>query len=232
MTPSQAVERQDKRRVVAPSSRLQALRSPLLRIRVIHSDTAEVERSLHQLKQAPFRVQADVALRLGQFTKRLTSKSYQLILAKYPAATDWESQMLELLLQNGKHAPIIFLTDTIERETVAEIIRRGATDCVPMDNIGHLPVAVRRVLKEERLREQRDRAKEKLRRSQAHHRALLGNTMYGICRCTPTDGEAVDVLLTTADLAIVRNEIENSRARGGVVCRAPLSAPGGDLSKP
>ncbi len=187
----QAAERPDQRRVVAARSRLQALRSPLLRIRVIHSDTAEVERSLHELKQAQFRVQADVALRPEQFTKRLTSKSYQLILAKYPAATDWESQLLNLLLQNGKHAPIVFLTDSVERETVAELIRRGATDCVPMDNLGHLPVVVRRVLNEERLREQRDRAKEQLRRSQAHYRALLGNTMYGICHCT-LDGKILD----------------------------------------
>src|SRR5580698_8191920 len=190
-TLAQAVEKQDKRRGVAASSRLQALRSPLLRIRVIHSDPEEVERSLHELKQAQFRVQADVALRSELFTRRLTSKSYQLILAKYPAATDWESQVLNLLLQNGKHAPIVFLTDTIERETVAELIGRGATDCVPMDNLGHLPVVVRRVLNEERLREQRDRAKEKLRRSQAHYRALLGNTMYGICHCS-LDGKILD----------------------------------------
>ena len=129
-TPAQAAERQDKSRLVAASSRLQALRSPLLRIRVIHRDTAEVERSLHELKQAQFRVQADVGLRPEQFTTRLTSKSYPLTLAKYPAATDWESQVLNLLLQNGKHAPIVFLTDSVECETVAELIRRGTTHCV------------------------------------------------------------------------------------------------------
>jgi len=190
-TPDQQVERQDKRRVLGPNRGVEALRCPLLRISVIHSDTADVERLLHELKQAQFRVKADVALQPEQFTKRLTSKCYQLILARYPAAMDWETQAVKLLLQNGRHTPIIFLTDTVERETAAELIRKGATDCVPMDNIGHLPVVVRRVLNEERLREQRDRAKEKLRRSEAHYRALLGNTIYGICRCT-LDGKIVD----------------------------------------
>jgi diguanylate cyclase (GGDEF)-like protein/PAS domain S-box-containing protein len=158
---------------------------------VIHSDTAEVERSLQELKRAQFRVKADVALSPEQFTKRLGAKSYNLILAKYPAATDWETRAVKMLRQNGRHTPVIFLTDTIERETVAELIRKGATDCIQMDNIGHLPVVVRRVLSEERLREQRDRAEEKLRHSEAHYRALVGNLMYGICRCT-LEGKLVD----------------------------------------
>jgi diguanylate cyclase (GGDEF)-like protein/PAS domain S-box-containing protein len=158
---------------------------------VIHSDTADVERSLHELKHAQFRVKADVALKPEEFTGRRSSKFYDVILAKYPAATDWESRAVKFLLQNGKHTPVIFLTDTIERETVSELIRKGATDCVPMDNIGHLPVVVRRVLNEERLREQRDRAQEKLRRSEAHYRALVGNLMYGICRCS-MDGKILD----------------------------------------
>jgi diguanylate cyclase (GGDEF)-like protein/PAS domain S-box-containing protein len=60
-----------------------------------------------------------------------------------------------------------------------------------MDNIGHLPVMVRRVLSEETLREQRDRAEEKLLHSEAHYRALVGNLTYGICRCT-LDGKVLD----------------------------------------
>jgi diguanylate cyclase (GGDEF)-like protein/PAS domain S-box-containing protein len=179
----------DRRRISSRAG--EALRCPLLRISVIHSDTVDVERSLQELKRAQFRVKADVALSPEQFTKRLGAKSYNLILAKYPAATDWETRAVKMLQQNGRHTPVIFLTDTIERETVAELIRKGATDCIQMDNIGHLPVVVRRVLSEERLREQRDRAEEKLRHSEAHYRALVGNLMYGICRCT-LEGKLVD----------------------------------------
>lgn len=187
----QPAARQDRRRVPGASRGAESLRCPLLRISVIHSDTADVQRSLRELEHAQFRVKADVALRPEQFTKRLSSKSYHLILAKYPATTDWETQAVKVLQQNGRHTPVIFLTDTIERETVAELIRKGATDCVQMNNIGHLPVVVRRVLSEEKLREQRDRAEEKLRHSEAHYRALVGNLMYGICRCT-LDGRLLD----------------------------------------
>ena len=61
-----------------------------------------------------------------------------------------------------------------------------------MDNIAHLPVVIRRVLTEEKLRAQRDRAEEKLRHSEAHYRALVGNLAYGICRCT-MEGNLLDV---------------------------------------
>ncbi len=53
-----------------PGRRGASLRYPLLRISVICSDTAEVEPSLQELQHAQFRVKADVALSLEQFTKR------------------------------------------------------------------------------------------------------------------------------------------------------------------
>jgi diguanylate cyclase (GGDEF)-like protein/PAS domain S-box-containing protein len=174
-----------------PSRRAEALRCPVLRIGVIHSDATSVDRLLQELRHAHFRVKADVAPSPQQFTKRLGSKFYNLIVAKYPAVTDWEARALKLLQQNGGYTPVVFLIDTIDRETVAELISKGATDCIQTDNISHFPVVVRRVLSEEKLRQQRDRAEEKLRHSEAHYRALVGNLMYGICRCT-LEGKLMD----------------------------------------
>jgi diguanylate cyclase (GGDEF)-like protein/PAS domain S-box-containing protein len=167
------------------------LRHPLLRISVIHSDKEGVKRSLQELRHAHFRVRADVVLTPEQFAKRRNSKCYKLILAEYPGAEEWETQAVTLLQQDGKHTPVIFLTDTIHRETVAELIRKGAADCIQMANIGHLPVVIRRVLSEEKLRQQRDRAEEKLRHSEARYRALVGNLTYGICHCS-LEGKLLD----------------------------------------
>ena len=61
-----------------------------------------------------------------------------------------------------------------------------------MDHVGHLSVAVRRALSENNVREERDRAQEKLRHSEAHYRALVGNLNYGICRCN-LEGKFLDV---------------------------------------
>jgi diguanylate cyclase (GGDEF)-like protein/PAS domain S-box-containing protein len=80
----------------------------------------------------------------------------------------------------------------LKRETAAEFILNGASDCVEVDNLGHLPIAVHRALKEKALRDQRDRAEKNLRHSEARYRALAGNLGYGICRCS-VDGRFLEV---------------------------------------
>jgi len=79
-----------------------------------------------------------------------------------------------------------------QRETVAEFITRGAYDCIEMGHIGHLPVAVHRALQEKALRDERDRAQNSLRHSEALYRALAVNLSYGICRCD-LDGKFLEV---------------------------------------
>jgi diguanylate cyclase (GGDEF)-like protein/PAS domain S-box-containing protein len=91
-----------------------------------------------------------------------------------------------------KDIPVIFLVHGLERETTAEFILKGAADCIEVDSIGHLPVAVHRALNEKVLRDQRDRAEKDLRRSEARYRALAGNLTYGICRCS-LDGRFLEV---------------------------------------
>jgi PAS domain-containing protein len=203
------------------SGRAEALRCPVLRIGVIHSDATSVDRLLQELKHAHFRVKADVASSPQQFTKRLGSKSYNLIVAKYPAVTDWETRALKLLQQNGGYTPVVFLIDTIDRETVAELISKGAADCIQTDNISHFPVVVRRLLSEETLRRQRDRAEEKLRHSEAHYRALVENLMYGICHCT-LEGKLLDVnqALVTMLGCSAKEELLAADLTSGIICDA------------
>ena len=61
-----------------------------------------------------------------------------------------------------------------------------------MGQIGHLPIAVHRALQEKALRDERDRAQNRLRHSEARYRALAGNLSYGICRCD-RDGKFLEV---------------------------------------
>jgi len=91
-----------------------------------------------------------------------------------------------------KDIPVIFLVYGLKRETAAKFILKGVSDCVEMDRISHLPVAVHRALDEKALRDQRDRAEKDLRRSEARYRALAGNLSYGICRCG-LDGSFLEV---------------------------------------
>jgi diguanylate cyclase (GGDEF)-like protein/PAS domain S-box-containing protein len=163
-----------------------------LRILFVHRDVAEVERCVQELKRAHFNVSADIVLTPEQYAERLKAKYYDVVLAEY-LSPNWQGRHeLELLRLRARQIPCIFLIDTMQPETVAELISSGAADCVGMDHLGHLPVAIRRALSENHLREERDRTEKRLRHSEARYRALVGNLAYGICRCN-IKGRFLDV---------------------------------------
>jgi diguanylate cyclase (GGDEF)-like protein/PAS domain S-box-containing protein len=163
-----------------------------LRLLFIHSDAADVERCVQELKRAHFTVSAEVVLTREQFAGCLDSKHYDAVLADYPSPNWRGPQALEMLDLRDRQIPCIFLSDTMEPETVAKLITEGASDCVGMDRLTHLPVAIRRALNDNHLREERDQTEKKLRHSQARYRALVGNLAYGICRCS-ANGRFLDV---------------------------------------
>ena len=147
---------------------------------------------MRELSVAHFNVSADVVPTSEKFAQRLRSKFYDIVVAEYPAPNSQGAQALELVRRMEKQVPLIFVTDQVPLETVAELITDGAADCIEMDHVGHLPVAVRRALSENNLRVERDRAEKHLRHSEARYRALVGNLNYGICRCG-AEGKFLDV---------------------------------------
>jgi len=158
-------------------------RHPPLHILFVHSHAAEVERCLQELDKVHFTVSAEIVATPEEFSERLGAHAYDLVVAEYPSPNWQETQALELLNRSKRPIPLIFVGRILQRETVAEFITRGAYDCIEMNHIGHLPVAVHRALDEKALREERDRAQIGLRHSEARYRALAGNLSYGICRC-------------------------------------------------
>jgi diguanylate cyclase (GGDEF)-like protein/PAS domain S-box-containing protein len=186
--------KQDHERAERTSGRRDAHepKQNLLRVVFFHCSAADVQCYVHELERVRFAIIPDVVVTTEQFAERLLSRSFDLILAEYPSL-DWqETQVLELLEQLKKDIPLILLVHSLKRETAAEFILRGAADCVEVDNIGHLPIAVHRALKEKALRDQRDRAEKKLRHSEARYKALAGNLNYGIARCS-VDGRFLEV---------------------------------------
>jgi diguanylate cyclase (GGDEF)-like protein/PAS domain S-box-containing protein len=167
-------------------------RQHFLRILFVHRSLADIERCLHELKRVGFTVTSDVVVTPEQFADRLRSQCFDLVLAEYPSSNWQGTQALDCLRQLKKAIPLIYLVYFVKRETVAELILKGACDCVEMGSISHLPVAIHRAQDEKMLRDARNRAEKELRRSEARYRALAGNPNYGICRCG-LDGKFLEV---------------------------------------
>jgi len=167
-------------------------RHPPLHILFVHSHAAEVARCIQELDNVHFTVSAEIVSTPEEFSERLGSHPYDLVVAEYPSPNWQETQALELLYRSKRQIPLIFIGRLLHRETVAEFITRGAYDCIEMGHVGHLPVAVLRALDEKALRDQRDRAENGLRHSEARYRALAGNLSYGTCRCD-LDGKFLEV---------------------------------------
>ena len=210
-----------------------------MRILFVHSDAGGLEQCVGELRRAHFKVTADVVLTLEEFSERLNSKYYDVVLAEYPGRNRQSSQVLNILHLRDRQIPCIFLTDTTQPETLAKLITEGAADCVGMDYIGHISVAIRRALSENNLRKERDRTEKKLRHSEARYRALVGNLTYGMCRCS-NRGKFLDVnqaLVTMLGYAS-RDELLAANHASDILCDASKrerllgSFPGQDPAEP
>ena len=157
-------------------------RSFPLRVLFVHSDPAQVERCLQELRKTHFKVTADIVLTQQQFAQRLKTKYYDMALVESPSPNWQGPRALDTLNAMHRDIPCIFLTESVQLEMTAELMTEGAADCVAMDFVGHLPIAIRRALSENNLRKERDQTEKKLRHSEARYRALVGNLSYGMCR--------------------------------------------------
>jgi len=167
-------------------------RQHFLRVLFVHRSPTDIERCLHELKRVGFTVSSDVVVTPEQLVDRLRSQCFDLVLTEYPSSNWQETQALDCLRQLKKAIPLIYLVYFVKRETAAELILKGACDCIAMSNISHLPIAIHRAQDETMLRDARNRAEKELRRSEARYRALAGNPNYGICRCG-LDGRFLEV---------------------------------------
>jgi two-component system cell cycle sensor histidine kinase/response regulator CckA len=143
------------------------------RILLLEDDIADAKLSLRELARAGFEVDSEIISTSKEFTERLQSRRFDLILADY-RLPDWTGlEALRWLRNSGIDTPFILVTGTLGDDLAIECIKEGATDYVLKEKLNRLPQACRRALEEERTRAERDRAERELRESEEQYRLLF-----------------------------------------------------------
>jgi DNA-binding NtrC family response regulator len=155
-------EFQSARRSFSQESAAPHRRRPLS-VLFIHRDADTVDSCVEELKKAQFTVSADLVLTLAQCTQQLRRQNYDVIVAEYPSPSWKSSQALQLLHQTVQEIPLLFVTTALGSESIAELTAQGAFDYVQEEHLAQLPMAVRRVLNEKKLRAELDEAGKALR---------------------------------------------------------------------
>jgi diguanylate cyclase (GGDEF)-like protein/PAS domain S-box-containing protein len=206
-------EFQSAQRSLRPQSAAAHRRRPIS-VLFVHRDADVVDNCLEELKKAQFIVNSDFVLTLAQCTQQLRSQSYDVVVAEYPSPSWKGPEALQLLHQTVQEIPLLFLTTAMGNESIVKLTADGAFDYVERERLPQLPMAVRRVLNERKLRAELEEAGKALKHSQSLYRALVENPAYGICRCDVA-GKFVDVnqaLLTMLGYESKEEFLEANRA--------------------
>lgn len=131
-----------------------------LRVLMVEDSPSDAELSLHALRRHGYNVRADIVSQPDEFTDRLSKAVYDVVLSDFELP-GWNGlEVLEQLEKLEQDIPFILVTGTLDDDTAANLIDHGADDYVLKDRLGRLPLAVRRVLREKRLLDERKRAAE------------------------------------------------------------------------
>ena len=223
-------EIQSDQRSGRPESTASHRRRPL-RVLFVHRDADAIESCLQELKKAQFTVSADLVLTLAQCTEQLRFQSYDVVVAEYPNPNWKGSQALQLLHQAVQEIPLLFVTTAMGSESIGQLTAHGAFDYVELEHLPQLPMTVRRVLNEKKLRDELREAKKALRHSHSLYRALVDNPAYGVYRCN-AEGELLEI--NQALLRMLGYESKEQLLAGnhksGIIPSLPNSLPIGTRS--
>src|SRR6202171_5019098 len=135
-----------------------------LRVLLLEDNPLDSELTLQELRNGGFNVSADMATNAEDFTRRVQTNQYHIILADYTLPQWTGMDALQVLRGQSMDTPLILVTGSLGEEKAVECLKQGATDYVLKDRICRLPLAVRRALEEKRLRQEHREAEADLAR--------------------------------------------------------------------
>jgi CheY-like chemotaxis protein len=162
-----------------------------LRALILEDSQDDLELLLLHLRHSGFDVNATQVEKKDEFHTALCNGNYDVVFADYHLPSWTGIEAVGELRKLGKDIPFLLVTGTLGEEAAVECIKQGANDYVLKEHLSRLPGALSRALSEKALRDERSKAEEALRLSEARNRDLIENSVYGIFRLSP-NGEFLD----------------------------------------
>jgi signal transduction histidine kinase len=137
-----------------------------IRILILEDRPADAELMLHALRQAGISQDHQLVTVETDYLAALET-SPDLILADWSLPQFSGMRALQLMNERGLDIPFIIVSGSIGEEAAVEALRLGAADYLLKDRLTRLGQAVRRALEDKKLREDRKRAEEQVRKLNA-----------------------------------------------------------------
>jgi PAS domain S-box-containing protein len=169
-----------------------------LNVLILEDRESDAELMLRELEKAGYeaawkRVDSEKA-----FVNEL-SPELDVILADYKLPAFEAPRALALLLERGLDVPFIVVTGSVGEEEAVACMRQGAADYLLKDRLVRLGDAVRNAVEQRRLREEKRRAEEALRESEARFRSLYERAPLGY-QSLDSEGRIIEVNQSWLDL--------------------------------
>jgi diguanylate cyclase (GGDEF)-like protein/PAS domain S-box-containing protein len=144
-----------------------------LRLLFVEDSDDDLQICLRELQKAQMDFQFDVVKTLVEFSERINSRTYDVILADHKL-TGWVGlDAFDLLKNTGRDIPFILVTGTLGEEKAVECIKNGVADYILKDRLARLPVAVTRAMEEKALRKEHEIAQHLIQESEEKFRTLV-----------------------------------------------------------
>ncbi len=128
-----------------------------IRVLILEDSPTDAAVMVHHLQEAGYAPEWRRVETEAEFLAHL-ERGLDLILADYTLLDFTARRALELLLERGWEIPTIVVTGTVSEEIALECLRLGAADYLLKDRLARLGPAVRSVLAQHKVQEDRDAA--------------------------------------------------------------------------
>jgi signal transduction histidine kinase len=136
-----------------------------LRVLFVEDDPADIDLLALALRKGGFDASHDVAETAEAFAAQIRTNRYDVILADYNLPSWNGMATVEILRHEGLDIPVVLVSGALGETRAVECIKQGAADYVLKDHLLRLPEAVRRAVREKKLREEHRRSLDELARS-------------------------------------------------------------------